>query len=124
MKMSEGADHARRHLDEFADLHRVDEVHVEMHRRLRLLLVRVPGRHAERTVRERHDHAALHDAAAVVVLRLGNKRVAVALAIRLHPERADQADEAVVAVGFPAVHGRIELMFRVHGGDLAAWRLC
>src|SRR4051794_24804857 len=29
-------------LDEFADLHRVDEMHIEMHGRLRLLVVRIP----------------------------------------------------------------------------------
>ncbi len=55
--------------DELADLNRVDEMHVELDGRLRLALVGVPAGHAHRAVGERHQHAALHDAAAVVVLR-------------------------------------------------------
>ena len=60
-------------LDEFADLHRVDEMHVEMHGRLRLLPVRIPAGHSHRAVREGHQHAALQHVAAVVVLGLVTK---------------------------------------------------
>jgi tripartite-type tricarboxylate transporter receptor subunit TctC len=88
--------------DEIADLDRVDEVHVELHGRLGLALVGVPAGHAHRAVREGHQHAALDDAAAVVVLGLGHEGIAKAVAEWSRPERADQADEALVAVWLPS----------------------
>src|SRR5262245_58151922 len=83
-------------------------MHVELHRRLRLALVGVPAGHSHRAVGERHQHAALHDTAPVVMLVLRQEGIAIALAHRLLPERADQADETVVAVGLPAGGPRIE----------------
>src|SRR3954468_1024664 len=119
------AHHAAFGLDEFADLHRVDEVHIEMNGRLRLLVVRIPGGQAERAVREGHDHAALHDAAAVVMLLLGEKAVAVAFAVLLHPEGTDETDEAFARIDLPSMRGGIECVrLRVHGRPLAAWRAC
>src|SRR3569832_2533113 len=95
-------------LDEFADLHRVDAVHVELHRRLRHASIGVPAGHAHGAVGEGHEHAALHHAAAVMVLYGGQKGVAEAVAGRTRPERADEPDEAFVLVGFPAVGGGVE----------------
>src|SRR5205085_8365514 len=97
-------------LDELADLHRVDEMHVEVYRRLRLLVIRVPRGHSERAVREGHQHAALHHAAAVVMflggLECEQRRLPVALL--LAPERTDEADEAFIRVRRPARRGGIE----------------
>src|SRR5258708_24876424 len=62
--------HLATRLDELADLHRIDEVDVEMHGRLRPFAVRVPARHAHGAVREGHQHAALQHVAAIVVLWL------------------------------------------------------
>ena len=120
MKTSERVRRTTLHLalDELADLNGVDEMHVELHGRLRLPLVGVPAGHAHRAVGEGHQHAALHDAAAVVVLGLGHEGVEKAVAGRARPERADQADEALVAVGLPAGGGGIE----GGAGRRAAWQ--
>ena len=62
---------------DFADLAGFDEVRIELHGRQRRLARDVAGGHAAGAVGEGHDHAALHQAAAVVVLVLGRKRVFV-----------------------------------------------
>src|SRR5258708_9404360 len=67
--------------DEVADLDGVDEVHIEMHGRLRLLPVRVPAGHAHRAIREGHQHAALHDATAGGMLLLRDKTTATLLLV-------------------------------------------
>src|SRR5579863_3352652 len=85
---------------------------VEMHGCLRLALVGVPAGHAHGAIRERHQHAALNDAAAVVMLVFRFERVEVAIARWPRPERADQPDEAVVAIRLPAGGGRIEAAVR------------
>src|SRR5712675_3389461 len=102
-------------LDEFADLDGVDKMHVELHGRLRLARVGMPAGHAHRAVREGHQHAALDDAAAVVVLGLRREGIPKAFAGWPRPERADQADEALVAVGLPA--GRRGVETRRLAGD-------
>jgi hypothetical protein len=82
-------------------------------------VVRVPAGHAHCAVRERHQHAALDDAAAVVVLRLGQERIEMVAARLARPKRTDQADEALVAIGLPTRGGGIE-GFRC-GGDGRRW---
>src|SRR5205085_4557530 len=99
-------------LDEVADLYGVDEMHVELDRCLRLALVGVPGGHAHRAIGERHQHPALHDAAAVVMLLLRREREKVRVAAHTSPERTDEADEALVDVRLPSVRGGIERRWR------------
>jgi len=109
-------------LDELADLHGIDEMHVELHGRLRLALVRVPAGHSHGAVRERHQHPALDDAAPIVVLGRGAERVAEALALAARPERPDEADEPVVRVGLPAGRRGIEIRRHRRRGGLLAIR--
>src|SRR3954464_8439871 len=97
------AHHARAGDQDVADLAGFDEMGVELHRRHELLAGDVAGGHAAGTVRERHHHAALDHAAAVVVLVLGRKCefvLAVDLAL---PQWADQVHEARGLQDGPAV---------------------
>src|SRR5260370_24283998 len=75
--------------------------------RLRLALDRRAAGHSDRAIRARHQQPALHDAATVVVLRLGQEGIAVTLAGSTRPERADKTDESLVAVELPAIGCRI-----------------
>src|SRR5882672_1343152 len=102
------AHHLAARFDEVADLDGVNEMHIEMHGGLRLLPVRIPAGHSHRAVREGHQHAALHDTAAVVMLVLGEKRIAVRLAVLPGPERTDEPDETIIAIGFPTRGGGVE----------------
>src|SRR5438270_5705321 len=72
-----------------ADLNGIYEMHVQLDGRLRMSLVGIPTGHSHRAVGKRHQHAALHDAAAVMVLRLRQERIEVAVAGRPSPERTD-----------------------------------
>src|SRR5258707_1306705 len=69
------------------------------------------ARAVARAVGERHQHAALHDPAPVVMLVRGRERIEVGFALHARPEWTDQADEALVGVGLPAVGGGIKRRF-------------
>ncbi len=112
------ANHLALGFDKLADLDRADEMHVKLDGRLRLSLIGVPAGHAHRAVGECHQHAALHDAAAVVVLRLGHEGIEIAVAGWPHPERTDQADETLVAIGLPAGGRGIEERGLIAGGRM------
>src|SRR5215203_485628 len=71
------AHHMRLRHQNLADLAGFDKVRIELHGRQRRLARDEAGGHAAGAVGEGHDHAALHQAAAVVVLVLGGKRVFV-----------------------------------------------
>ena len=62
---------------DLADLAGLDEMGVELHGRQRRLARDVSRGHAAGAVREGHQHAALHQAAAVVVLVLRDQRIFV-----------------------------------------------
>src|SRR5262245_6091963 len=60
-----------------------------------------------------------------MVLLLRHESVSIAVAVPLHPERADVADEAIIGIGFPAVGSGVEgLGSCIHGSDLPAERAC
>src|SRR5262249_31141927 len=95
-------------------------MHVELHGHLWLALVGVPAGPTHRAVREGHQHAALHSTAAAAVLVFGQERVAVAVAVGAPPDRANQAEEALIGVLLPARVGGVQ------GPGLAtngAWRI-
>src|SRR5690349_23032226 len=89
-------------------MNRVVTVKVELDSLLLRALVRIPAGHAHRAVRKSHLLPALDQAAAIVVLGLGHERITVAVARSAGPERTNEADEALVAVGLPAFCRGIE----------------
>jgi hypothetical protein len=74
----------------------------------RLPAVGVPTGAAHGAIGECHQHAALHHAAAVVVLGLGQEGVTVAVATRALPDRADQFVKAHFGRPLPTGSGRIK----------------
>src|SRR5579864_6398943 len=69
------AHHAGARDQDVADLAGLDKMHVELDRRHGLLARNVAGGHAAGAVGERHQHAALYQAAAVVVLVGGRQGI-------------------------------------------------
>ncbi len=79
---------------DLADLAGLDEMRVHLHGRQRRLARDVSRGHAAGAVRERHQHAALHQAAAVVVLVLRDQRIFMLAVDDALPQRPDQMQEA------------------------------
>jgi hypothetical protein len=67
-----------------------------------------PAGHAHRAIGEGHQHAALHDTTAVVMLGLGHEGIEMRVALLPRPERPDEPYEAFVAISLPAGSRRIE----------------
>src|SRR5260370_40971942 len=68
------AHHVRLRYQDLADLAGLDEMRIELHGREHRLSRHVSRRHAAGAIRERHQHPALHQAAAVMVLVLRYNR--------------------------------------------------
>ncbi|MFK4394688.1 hypothetical protein ABIF31_001245 [Bradyrhizobium elkanii] len=102
--------HARPRRQDLADLAGLDEMGVELHRRKRRLARDEACGHAAGAIGEGHDHTALHEAAAIVVLVLGDQREFKRAVLQPFPQRADQRQESrgfgdLPAVGFEFVRG-------------------
>src|SRR5216683_332707 len=106
------AHHVRLRDQDLADLAGLDEMRVELHGCECRLAGDEARRHATGAVGEGHQHAALHQAAAVVVLVLGDQRVFVTAVDHALPQRPDQMHEARGLDDFPAVS------FELCGGGL------
>src|SRR5882724_543738 len=106
------AHHVRLRDQDLADLAGLDEMRIELHRCERRLAGDETRRHAAGAVGEGHQHAALHKAAAVVMLVLGDQRVFVTAVDHALPQRPDQMYEAGGLDDFPAVG------FELCGGGL------
>jgi hypothetical protein len=87
--------------DEVAEVNGVYEVDVELDGRLRAVCVGSTRRHSHGSIGERHQHSALHDAASVLVLGFGQKADPEGFPVLPFPDRANQAEEAIVGLLSP-----------------------
>src|ERR1700737_1631259 len=106
------AHHMRLRQQNLADLAGFDKMRVWLHGRPPLLARHEAGGHAAGAVGKRHQYAALHQAAAIVMLVLGDERELRLAVDDPFPQRSDQVQEAGCfhdgpAVGFELVRGPV-----------------
>src|SRR6516165_6892294 len=106
------ADHAGPRDQGLADLSGLDEMHIKLDGGHGVLAGYVACGHAAGAIGKGHQHAPLHEAAAVVVLVLGNQRIFVMAVDEAMPQGTDQVDEPrrldnAPAVGFEPCGGLV-----------------